>query len=97
MKTKFTIKAYDKEFVFEKQQEDCAWYDFDHAISKNGKAQLQIDANREAYAFFKANSKAKEIQGVIQDDDENVLADDYPVDNNYTYHFVECEKQGYFI
>lgn len=96
-KTKFTVVAYDLEFAFEKDELDCAWYDFDHMVSKNGSATLRIDANREVYAFFKKDDTAKEIQGTIQDDDDNILPDNYSVDNDYQYHFIECEKQGYFV
>ena len=95
-KMTFSIIAYGLEFKYEGEK-DSAWYDFDHAVSKNGEAELRIDANRDAYAFFKKNKDSKEIQGVIKDDDDNILADNYGVDDGYTYHFEECEKQGYFV
>ena len=96
-KTSFIVKAYGLDFIFEKNEDDCAWYDFDHMLSKNGEAELRIDANREVYAFFKKNKDAKEIQGTIQDEDDNVLPDNFCVDNGYIYHFVKCKKQGYFV
>lgn len=95
-KTKFIVTAYDLDFVFEKDGEDLAWYDFDHMVSKNGKATLRIDANRDAYAFYRKDENAEEIQGTIRDDEDNILADNYGIDNNNKYHFVKSRKQGYF-
>lgn len=93
-RTVFTVTAYRKRFVFE-GVEDAAFYDFDHAISKKDDAQLEIDANREVYAFY--CRKGKRIQGVVKDKEGNILPDNFGVENNGEYHFVRCKKQGYFV
>lgn len=90
----FTVTAYRKKFVFEKEN-GFAFYDFDHMKSKNGDASLEIDANREVYAFYSNNGKR--IQGVIKDLENNILLDNFGVEDKGEYHFVRCKKQGYFI
>jgi len=91
--TKTTIHIFcgNTEFCFELKQEFVAWYDLDGMQSQSGKATLKINADRDVYAEF-VDEKGIIHYGTIGDKENELLADNYPCEQNEKYIFYENPK-----
>lgn len=91
---KFYIKYGRNIFEYADNSEDACWYDFDGVESRYKNKVLILDADRDVYATLTDGNK--EISGVIGDEENISIADNYPIKNGYTYKFRKCKK-GYYI
>ena len=95
---------FDGKFEFE-YKEDSAWYDYDHVSSlpREDGMVLTIDANCEVYAVLTEDDERRDEAaatgtecegeyGLVGDEENEELADNYPVDEGETYYFSHIEN-----
>jgi len=82
------IKCNDLIFEFAIDSEMVAWYDLDCMVVEKDGCILSINADREVYGIF-TNQNGEKQYGTIGDMYNEVIADNYPCDENEVYIFVE--------
>lgn len=91
------ISCFDTIFPFDPHTDSPAWYDLDHAVSEVDGATLEINADRDVYAIYTAPDGTKHY-GTIGDQEDQVLADNYPCDFDELYRFYENPRtKDYYV
>lgn len=92
-----TDGLFDGAFSFDVDPEGGAWYDLDGVTASCGSMKLRINADREVYGIF-TNADGEEHYGTIGDADNEVLADNFGIEDGEIYYFYEKpETKDYYV